>query len=118
MVRRNYATVPPSISWVSNSSGRTVKTGEEVFLSVSISEFNLPLTSISWRHQGNKLVNDGRVDITHNTTFPMDSHPVLSTLHFYSVEPYDSGSYEIIASTSTGSEILPFTLTVIGKNLS
>lgn len=93
-----------------------VMAGENLILSVSISGFNVPLTSISWTQQGNTLTgSNNRVTITNNPMLSAISGPVSSTLMLSSVIPTDSGTYSATATNGAGNGTVMFTVTVQGK---
>ena len=89
-----------------------VVTGKSISLSVSISGFNLPLTSITWSQPNG---TEDRVTIAHTHTLPATTGPVQSTLHLRAALPQDSGNYSITASNGAGSGTAMFTLAVKGK---
>ena len=88
-----------------------------ISLSVNISGFNLPLTSITWSRQGSSLNGtEDRVIITHTPSQPVTAGPVLSTLQLSTVLPQDSSNYTVTATNDAGSDTVMFTLTVRGMN--
>ena len=94
--------------------------GVTLTLSVSISDFNLPLMDISWM-QGSTTLTDGvpvgGVTITNNATLPVMSGSVLSTLHLSAVTPADSDTFTVTATNAAGNTMVTFTVTVQGKML-
>ena len=97
------------------SASHEVMAGHNLTLAVSISDFSLPLTSISWRQQGSLLTGaEVRVTITH-PTLPVSTGPVTSTLVLSSTTPLDSGIYAVTATNAAGSDTLLFAVTVGGS---
>ena len=92
--------------------------GDAPTLSVSISDFNLPLTDISCM-QGRTTLTDGvgGVTITNNATLPVMSDSVLSTLQLSTVTPADSNTFTVTATNAAGNTVVTFTVTVEGKIL-
>ena len=89
-----------------------VMAGRELTLSVSISGFNIPLTSITWTQQGRTLNgSEDRVTITNTTTPPAT---VVSTLVIAAVTPAEAGNYTITATNGAGSSMSIFTVDVTG----
>ena len=91
-----------------------VVVGAELNLSITIVRFNLPLTNITWMHNGNILVDkEKRVTITNPNL--SDPAPVMAMLQRTSLIPLDSGEYVVTATNSVGSGMLNFSVTVIGE---
>ena len=94
-----------------------VTAGRDLTLSASISGFNLPLTSISWRQQGSTLNgSEDRVTITNTPMLPASSGSVTSTLTLSATVPQDSGNYSVSATNGAGSDTLEFTVSVTGED--
>ena len=108
--------VSPSVGLPSGSTATPeVVTGQTLTLSVSISNFNINLTSISWTKDGNSLTSgQDRVTIT-NPTLPATTAPVNSTLQLTSTLPSDSGSYVITSTNAAGSDNFTFSVSITGK---
>ncbi len=91
-----------------------VLAGNTLELSVNITSFNLPLTNITWTHNGNALTSgQDRVTITNPSL--SDSAPVVSMLMRTLIIPLNSGNYSIMATNSEGSSTYTFQVTVTGK---
>ena len=90
--------------------------GDTLNLSVSISDFNLPLMDISWM-QGSTTLTDGvgGITITNSPTLPVMSGSVLSTLQLSTVTPADSDTFTVTATNVAGNTMVTFTVTVEGK---
>ena len=84
-------------------------------LSVNITVFNVPLTSISWIHQGKILSgSEDRVIIISNAILPATSGPIISSLQISAVvEEEDIGNYTAIASHHTRNSTVQFTVSVL-----
>ena len=93
-----------------------VSAGDDLSLSVTISGFNLPLTSISWTQQGNTLTgSEDRVTITNTPSLPATSGPVTSTLVLTAITPAETGRYSVTALNAAGNNTLEFIVSVPGK---
>ena len=108
--------VSPSIGLPSGSTATPeVVAGQTLTLSVSISDFNINLTSISWTKDGDSLTSgQARVTIT-NPTLPATTAPVNSTIQLTSTVPYDSGSYVITSTNAAGSDDFTFSVSITGE---
>ena len=85
-------------------------------LSVSISDFNLPLTSINWTQLGEH--HDGsedRVNITHSSILPATTETVISTFILINTIPADTGNYSVTATNDAGSDTFTLTVRVTGE---
>ena len=91
-----------------------VLAGNTLELSVNITSFNLPLTNITWTHNGNALTS-GQDSVTITNPSLSDSAPVVSMLMKTSIIPLDSGNYSIMATNPEGSSTYTFQVTVTGK---
>ena len=92
-----------------------VEEGSDLTLSVIITDFNVPITDITWTQIGNALTSgQGRVTIT-NT--PMMTAPVNSTLMITSILPNEAGSYVVTAINDAGSDTFMFNVTVTCKEI-
>lgn len=103
---------------VGQTASRTITAGGNLTLSVSISGFNLPLTSITWRHQGEALTgSEDGVIITNTPTLPVPAglDPVISTLQLKAIVPRGSGSYTLTATNDAGHSNLQFSISVTGR---
>ena len=93
----------------------TVMVGDELRLSVTITDFNLPIT-VTWRQDGDELMNG--VDRVTITTDSLDAPPAMSTLvRNPVVSLVDAGVYTVNASNPAGDSMTTFTVTVTGKAL-
>ena len=108
--------VSPSVGLPSGSTASPeVVAGQTLTLSVSISDFNINLTSISWTKDGNSLTSgQARVTIT-NPILPATTAPVNSTLQLTSTLPSDSGSYVITSTNAAGSDNFTFSVSITGE---
>lgn len=106
------AAVVPSVGLAADQvASPVVLAGEDLTLSVSISDFNLPLTDISWLQGGTTLTDgEGGVTITNNPLLPATSTLLLST-----VTPADTDSYSVTATNAAGTTTFMFTVTVQGR---
>ncbi len=91
-----------------------VLAGNTLELSVNITSYNLPLTSITWTYNGNALTS-GQDSVTITNPSLSDSAPVVSMLMKTSIIPLDSGNYSIMATNPEGSSTYTFQVTVTGK---
>ncbi len=91
-----------------------VLAGNTLELSVNITSFNLPLTSITWTHNGNVLTS-GQDSVTITNPSLSDPSPVVSMLIRASLIPLDSGNYSIMSTNPEGSSTYTFQVTVTGK---
>ena len=89
-----------------------VEAGNNLTLSVNITRFNRPLTSITWSHSGNVLT-DGVDRVTINSP-TVDSPPVISTLQRFSLIPLDFGMYLVNVTNEVGSDTFTFDVEVPG----
>ena len=87
--------------------------GDDLTLTVSIVDFNLPLANVSWTHQDNIIISGKYRDTITNSYLSLA--PVMSTLQRTAVNPLDSGSYVIMATNPAGSQVLTYTVTVTGE---
>ena len=80
----------------------------------SIERFNLPLTNITWMHNGSILVDkQNRVTITNPDL--SDPAPVMAMLQRSSLIPLDAGEYVVTATNLVGSGMLNFSVAVTGE---
>ena len=109
-----YVTIVPPL--VKTAIGQTAShTGGAFILSVTITIFNVPLTSVTWTHEGNILTgNEARVSINTSTMLPTTSGPVMSTLQIIAVEGEDAGIYTAIASYHSHNTTVQFDTKVSG----
>ena len=84
----------------------------DLTLSVSISDFNLPLTSINWTPLDG---SEDRFIITHSAMLPATTGPVTSTFILNQTIPADTGSYSVTATNDAGSDTFIFTVSVTGE---
>ena len=91
-----------------------VQPGQELRLSVDITDFNLPIT-VTWTHEG-RVVTDGVDRISIMTSPNLSTPPVTSTLvRMTVVSLVDAGEYAVMGVNSAGSSQTIFTVSVIGK---
>ena len=95
----------------SQSDSISVAVGMNFSLIVSIIRFNLPLTNITWTHNGGSIIN--RVNITELSSPSQAS--VTALLQRTSVLPLDAGNYVITATNPVGKATLGFNVDVTGK---
>ena len=96
---------------------REVATDTSLNLAVTITEFNLPLTEISWFIDSRPAIEaNARINITNtNTSFP----PATSTLTLDSVQfPIEGGQYRVTAVNPAGMSTTSFNVSVSCKLLS
>ena len=94
----------------------TVIAGDVLTLYVTITIFNVPLTSITWTHEGNTLTgSEGRVIIVTSAMLPATSGPVISSLQVIAVEEGDAGVYTAIASYHSLSTTVQFDTKIPGE---
>ena len=93
------------------SQSISVTVGTNFSLTVSIIRFNIPLTSITWTHNGKSIIE--RVNITELSS-PSEAS-VTALLQRTSVIPLDTGSYVISATNPVGSDTFEFNVIVTGK---
>ena len=94
-----------------------VTVGSALTLMVGITEFNLPLTSITWMEDGQVLMNntDNIIIITHGN---LEAPPTTSTLvHDPIQSPIENGTYEVTVVNPAGQSTTTFTVIVNGKEL-
>ena len=93
-----------------------VTVGSALTLMVDITEFNLPLTSITWMEDGQVLMNNtDNIIITHGS---FAAPPTTSTLVRDPIQsPMDNGTYEITVVNPAGENMTTYTVTVNGKEL-
>ena len=91
-----------------------VTVGSALTLMVDITGFNLPLTSITWREDGQVLMNNtDNIVITHgsfatlNTTSTLVRDPIQS--------PMNNGTYEVTVMNPAGESMTTYTVIVNGK---
>ena len=77
-----------------------LQVGDNLTLSVNITRFNRPVTSITWSHSGN-ILTDGVDRVTINSP-TLDSPPVISTLQRSSLALQDFGLYVVTATNQVG----------------
>ena len=88
----------------------------ELIMSASISNFNIPLTSISWTQLGDpRDGSEDRVNITHSAMLPVATRTVTSTFILNQTIPADTGNYSVTATNDAGSDTFIFTVSVIGE---
>ena len=101
------------------SSGQTVQVtvGNALTLTVNITEFNRPLTEITWTEDGKMLINNtDNIIITHGsfaappTTSALVRDPIQS--------PMNGGTYELTVVNPAGASMTTFNVTVNGKQIS
>ena len=107
----SFSTVGPVISAPKDSK---VATGIPLILSVNITEFNLPLTDITWFIDGTLATEaNERVTITNTSTA---SPPASSTLTLDPVQfPAEDGLYSVTAVNPAGMVTTAFNVTIYCK---
>ena len=90
-----------------------LEAGNDLMLSVNITRFNLALTNITWSHRGN-ILTSGVDRVTINTSSPLTSPPVMSTLQRTSLISLDLGIYIVTATNPVGSVTFTFDVEVSG----
>ena len=93
-----------------------VTVGSSLTLMVSITEFNLPLTSVTWMKGGQVLMNNtDNIVITHGS---FEAPPTTSTLVRDPIQSVmDNGTYEVTVVNPAGESMTTFIVTVNGKQL-
>ena len=81
---------------------------------VSVERFNLPLTSITWMHNGSILVDKQNRDTITNPNLS-DPAPVMAMLQRSSLIPLDAGEYVVTATNLVGSGMLNFSVAITGE---
>lgn len=91
----------------------TINAGRSLILSVTVTIFNVPLTSIAWAHEGNILTGgEDRVAIDISTVLPAAFGPVISTLQINAVKYGDAGRYTATASYNSHDTTVEFNITI------
>ena len=115
-----FTAVAPTVMLVAEQvASPMLLAGDTLTLSVSISDFNLPLMDmdISWMQDSTTLTDGmGGVTITNSPTLPVMSGSVLSTLQLSTVTPADSDTFTVTATNAAGNAMVTFTVTVEGKS--
>ena len=100
------------------SPDRTVEVTVESALSlmVNITEFNLPLTSITWMEDEQVLMNNtDNIVITHGS---FAAPPTSSTLVRDPIQsPIENGTYEVTVMNPAGQSTTTFTVIVNGRQI-
>ena len=93
-----------------------VTVGSPLTLMVGITQFNMPLTSITWMEDGQVLMNNtDNIIITHGS---FEAPPTTSTLVRDPIQsPMDNGTYEITVVNPAGESMTTYTIIVNGKEL-
>lgn len=99
------------------AASRSVIAGENLNLSVNITVFNVPLTSITWLHEGNILsgIEDSVIIYTSPMLPVTSSGSVISTLKISGVQQRDAGTYTAISTYNLYDSKVQFTITVKGE---
>ena len=114
ILQSNFYTVAPSVELAAGQVASPVlESGNDLMLSVSITRFNLPLTIITWSH-GDHIFTSGVDRVTINTSSPLTSPPVTSTLQRTSLIPLDFGMYVVTATNPVGNDSFTFDVEVPG----
>ena len=110
----SYPLCPCAVAPVTpGDESMTVIVGEELSLSVTITDFNLPIT-VTWRQDGDELMSG--VDRVTITTESLDTPPAMSTMvRNPVVSLVDAGVYTVTATNPAGDSVTTFTVTVTGK---
>ena len=99
------------------STDRTVEVtvGSALTLMVDITGFNLPIASITWREDGQVLMNNtDNITITHGS---FEAPPTTSTLVRDPIQsPMDNGTYQVTVVNPAGESMTTYTVIVNGKD--
>ena len=109
--------VPPLVQIASRQTAfQSIIVGRILNLSVTITIFNVPLTSVTWTHEENTLTSSmDRVTIDTSSELPATSGPIMSTLQVGAVEGEDSGRYTAIASHHSRNSMVHFNINITGE---
>ena len=93
-----------------------VTVGSALTLTVDITGFNLPLTSITWMEDEQVLMNNtDNIIITHGS---FAAPPTTSTLVRDPIQSVmDNGTYEVTVGNPAGESMTTFTVIVNGKQV-
>ena len=91
-----------------------IEVGNNLSLSAMITNFNYPLTSITWTFNDGTITN-GQDRVILDLPSSLLQPPLMSTLQRSLVIPIDSGTYTVTATNPVGSSEESFTVTVTGK---
>ena len=93
-----------------------VTVGDNLTLMVDITEFNLPLDSVTWMEDGQLLMNNtDNIVITHGS---FEAPPTTSTLVRDPIQsPTDNGTYEVTVVNPAGQSMTTFTVIVNGRQI-
>ena len=105
------------ISAVPESSANetiTVRVGRTLVLEATFTNFELPITNITWVHNDSILVNDtqNRVSIVHSNFDPPNATSTLTRSSIAGIS--DAGTYTVMAMNRAGSGSTTFTVQVTG----
>ena len=93
-----------------------VTVGGTLTLTVDITGFNLPLTSITWMEDGQTLMNNtDNITITHGS---FEAPPTTSALVREPIQsPMDNGTYEVTVVNPAGQSVTTYNVTVNGEQV-
>ncbi len=98
------------------AGGRSIEVVTEgtLELSVSIRDFNLPLSEVTWERVGGDTLTDATLRVTIVTT-NLTLDPAFSTFTLETVQSLvDQGEYRATASNPAGNSSTTFDVTVLG----
>ena len=89
--------------------------GEPLILSVNITTFNLPLTTLAWTLDGTLLQTTERITIAHSS---VTEPPASSRLTVDPVQSAnDGGTYNFTAVNPAGQSVTTFTVIIYGTSV-
>ena len=93
-----------------------VTVGSALTLMVDITEFNLPLTSITWMEDGQVLMNNtDNIVITHGS---FEAPPTTSTLVRDPIQSVmNNGTYQVTVVNPAGQSMTTYTVIVNGRQI-
>ena len=110
-ILHNFTVVPRIVLSSNQSVSISVAVGMNFSLMVSIIRSNLPLTNVTWTHNGSSVTN--RVNITE--LLSPDQTTATALFQRTSVIPLDTGNYNITATNPVGNATFEFNVIVTGK---
>ena len=106
---------PPIASPVTELT--SVMVGNPLMLTVTITNFNLPIDTIDWTFNNKSIINNTNMFTILNSG-GLDEPPAMSTLRLNSVSNLtNEGTYVVTVSNRAGSNTSTFTVTVTGKRV-
>ena len=108
-----FSLVPPITSPITEST--FVLVDNPLMLTVTITNFNLPIDTIDWTFNNESIINKTHMFTILNSG-GLDEPPAVSTLLLSSVSNLtNEGTYAVTVSNRAGSSTSTFTVTVTGK---